>query len=119
MPALQTSAYLTKNSSKPSGCTIVDSLILSVLDFCDLPLVARIKTGNGEAGCRSANESLGWFVGDEGEERALLPWLTVEYGQFRTLGERWRTIQRFWVRYTEPCCEFLWESKSSDKRAKN
>lgn len=57
IPALHTSAYLTKNASKSSGCTTVDILIFNSLCL-RRPLVARMRMGSGCGGCRSANKSI-------------------------------------------------------------
>lgn len=50
MPALQSSAYLAKNSPMTSGWTTVDSLILDDMRSLDLPFVALMRMGIGVSG---------------------------------------------------------------------
>ena len=57
MPALQQSAYRTKNPSSSSGCTIVDNLTFDERCFLLWPFVARIMRGSGAGGLRSERSS--------------------------------------------------------------
>jgi len=50
MPAFHTSTYLTKNPSKSSACTTVDSFIRFPTFSPDLPSVARMMRGSGCGG---------------------------------------------------------------------
>ncbi len=72
MPPFKHSAYLAKNPSSLSASTTVDNLIFSPFSRCsfDLPFVARMRTGRGEVGWRSASGSEdGVEVGEEWERR--------------------------------------------------
>lgn len=53
MPAFHISAYREKKPARSSGDTAVDSLSLPS-SLLDLPFEARIRTGSGRGGCRSA-----------------------------------------------------------------
>lgn len=59
VPAFMTSAYLVKNSSNWSGCTMVESLILFLRNSFDLPFVARMSTGRGDERVRSGKRETG------------------------------------------------------------
>lgn len=80
IPALQTSAYRTKKASSLSASTTVDNLILSARWSFDLPLLARMRTGSGEAGFRSGNDASvdGEAGGGEAEESI---WRTKHCGK--------------------------------------
>lgn len=61
MPALQISAYRTKNASTLSASTTADNLILSARCSFDLPFVARMRIGNEDTEFKSGKneQSLG------------------------------------------------------------
>lgn len=124
MPALQISAYRAKKPPRESGSTTVESLTLSELLLADLPLVARMRTGRGFEGCRSAKGS---SVEGAGMVSSW-PWDTMGHGsdyrsrsceEFLCAREQGRIIHRFWTRYIAPWSLPLRWLRSSTRPLKN